>query len=104
MKIYNNVRGTMSKVPNIEVNKDTVYIRNNIKKIENDNFVGWEYDEVQYEIKEYTELTSVQLQELGKKLSEEKIDNMKKDSIINNLGKELSKLKLEILQIRGGNL
>jgi hypothetical protein len=45
----------MGSVPNIEVNKDTVYIRSNIIAIDEDNFKGWQYDEVQYEIKEYVE-------------------------------------------------
>lgn len=53
MKIYNKVRGTMSNVPNIEVNKDTVYIRSNIVQVNEQNFKGWEYDEVQYDVKEY---------------------------------------------------
>lgn len=29
---------------------------------------------------------------------------MQKDAIINNLGKELTQIKLEMLQSRGGNL
>ena len=55
MKIYNNVRGTMKYVPTIEVNKDTVYIRSDIKRIEEVGFSGWKYDEVQYPIQEYIE-------------------------------------------------
>lgn len=54
MKMYTKIRGTMATVPNIEVNKDTVYIRSNITKIE-DDFKGYEYDEVQYDTKEYIE-------------------------------------------------
>ena len=61
MKVYNKVRGTMSAVPNIEVNKDTVYIRSNIIQITNEDFTGWEYDEIQYDSKEYIEnLTTAQ--------------------------------------------
>lgn len=49
----------MKNVPSIEVNVDTVYVRNNIKRIEEEDFIGWEYDEIQYEIREYIEsLTS----------------------------------------------
>ena len=55
MKVFNKVRGSMGVVPNIEVNKDTVYIRSNIVAITEDNFKGFEYDEVQYEVKEYIE-------------------------------------------------
>lgn len=55
------------------------------------------------EIKE-EEKNNLTLQSLGQQLTQEKIKNMQKDSIINNLGKELSKLKLEMLQNKGGNL
>jgi len=55
------------------------------------------------EIKE-EEKNNFTLQSLGQQLTQEKIKNMQKDSIINNLGKELSKLKLEMLQNKGGNL
>lgn len=58
MKIFNKVRGSMAIVPNIEVNADTVYIRSNIVAITEDIFKGWEYDEVQYEVKEYIESLS----------------------------------------------
>lgn len=51
----------MSAVPNIEVNKDTVYIRSNIAQIDTEDFKGWEYDEIQYDSREYLEnLTTTQ--------------------------------------------
>lgn len=52
------VRGTMKEVPEIEVNVDTVYIRTNIARIEEEDFVGWEYDEEQYSKDEFIELIS----------------------------------------------
>ncbi|MBD5589210.1 hypothetical protein [Clostridium botulinum] len=55
MKVYNKIRGSMKEVSNIEVNKDTVYIRSNIKEINEEDFKGFEYDEIQYDIKEYIE-------------------------------------------------
>ncbi len=55
MKIYNNVRGTMKYVPTVEVNKDTVYIRSDIERIEEMEFSGWEYNEIQYPLQEYIE-------------------------------------------------
>lgn len=55
MKVYNNVRGTMKYIPSIEVNVDTVYLRTNIEKVEEEEFEGWEYDEVQYPIQQYIE-------------------------------------------------
>lgn len=53
MKIFNKTRGTMLTVPSIEVNKDIVYVRTNIMAINEPNFKGWEYDEIQYEGIEY---------------------------------------------------
>ncbi|NCI19880.1 hypothetical protein EJM73_08195 [Clostridium botulinum] len=55
MKVYNKIRGSMKEVPSIEVNKDTVYVRFNIREINEEDFKGFEYDEIQYEIKEYIE-------------------------------------------------
>lgn len=55
MKIFQNIRSTAEYVPNIEVNIDTVYVRSNIEKIEEMEFSGWEYNEIQYAIHEYLE-------------------------------------------------
>lgn len=56
MKVYNNVRATSKYIPSIEVNVDTVYIRSNIIKVDEEEFKGWEYDEMQYTIREWQEL------------------------------------------------
>ena len=53
MKIFNNVRGSQTTVPQVEVNVDTVYIRSNIRRIETEDFTGWEYDEVQHNLRDY---------------------------------------------------
>ena len=58
MKTYTKIRGSMEVVPNIEVNIDTVYVRSNIVAVNESDFTGWEYDEVQYEKNEYIELTT----------------------------------------------
>ncbi len=55
MRVYKKIRGTQEHVPAVEVNIDTVYIRSNIKRIEEENFTGWEYDEIQYDKNEYIE-------------------------------------------------
>ena len=55
MKIFQNVRGSQTTVPQVEVNVDTVYIRSNIRRIETEDFTGWEYNEVQYSLREYVE-------------------------------------------------
>ena len=64
MKIFQGVRGTQKQVPYIEVNKDTVYVRTNIKRVEEDGFKGWEYDEEQYSKDEFIELISNKNKEL----------------------------------------
>ena len=61
MKLFNKVRGTMEVVPNVEVNRDTVYVRSNIIAIDTEDFKGWQYDEMQYKKDEYTELLQEQI-------------------------------------------
>ena len=49
-----SVKGTQLYVPRIEINIDTVYIRENIKeKYDEENNRYWEYDETQLSIPEY---------------------------------------------------
>ena len=42
MKLFKKVRGSQEAVPKIEVNVDTVYIRDNIISISEDDFNGFE--------------------------------------------------------------
>ena len=58
MKEFKNVQGTQEVVQEVEFNVDTVYIRNNIIRIETEDFVGWKYDEIQYNYKEWIEINS----------------------------------------------
>lgn len=55
MITHKNVRSTAEVIPSIDVNIDTVYIRNKIKRIEEEDFNGWEYDEMQYPKDKYIE-------------------------------------------------
>lgn len=55
MKIFQGVRSTATQVPYVEVNKDTVYVRSDIERVEEVEFSGWEYNEVQYGLQEYIE-------------------------------------------------
>ena len=64
MKLFNKVRGTMEVVPNVEVNRDIVYVRSNIIAINTEDFKGWQYDETQYGKDEYAEVTSVEQEKL----------------------------------------
>lgn len=83
-------RGTMKEVPEIEVNTDTVYIRSNIVKIEEEDFIGWEYDEEQMPLKKYIEQVNV----LGQLLTEREVENLM-------LGQKVTDLELKILELGG---
>jgi len=58
MQQFYKVSGTMATVMQLEVNVDTVYVRSNIIRVDNEQFTGWEYDEIQYGVKEYIALIS----------------------------------------------
>lgn len=49
------IRGTMETVPEWDETScsDIVYHRTNVVRIEEEEFSGWEYDEVQYTFPEY---------------------------------------------------
>ena len=48
------VRGTQSEKPEeIDFQKDTVYVRKNVHRVEEENFSGWEYEEEQMTYEEY---------------------------------------------------
>ena len=68
-----NVRGSQETVPQLEVNIDTVYVRSNITAIDEDDFKGWEYDEVQYKKDEYIELMGEKNQALEGQILESKL-------------------------------
>lgn len=70
MKFYTDVTGTQTTMPNeIEVNVDTVYIRTNIRRVEVTNirdeqtYEVWQYDETQYDLKEFQELIASRVNE-----------------------------------------
>lgn len=56
MKELKNVQGTMQEVKEVEFNVDTVYVRTNVVRIENENFKGWQYDEIQYTYQEWADV------------------------------------------------
>ena len=58
MKEFQNVRGSQETVPSVEVGVDTVYIRSTVRRVKSPEFMGWEYDEVQYTLREYIEYLS----------------------------------------------
>ena len=53
MKKFTGVIGTMEQVPTLEVNVSTVYVRSNVKQIDFQGMKAWQYDEIQYDLREY---------------------------------------------------
>lgn len=54
MKTIKNVQGTQTTVPALEINVDTVYKRDNIIKLTDENGrYYWQYDETQMTLNEY---------------------------------------------------
>jgi len=64
------IRGTQKEIKNIEIGIDTVYIRTNIIAIDEEEFKGWEYDEIQYRKDDYIEIIAEQNQSLDIQVSE----------------------------------
>lgn len=64
MKQFLKVRGSQETIQPLEINVDTVYVRYNVARINNDSFVGWEYDEIQYGIREYIEVVGTENENL----------------------------------------
>ena len=92
MNIYKDVRGTMDKVPNIEVGVDTVYIRSNIVEIDEEDFKGWEYDEIQYKKDNYIEFISNKNELLESSLLELTMNQAVKEAEVESLILELTML------------
>lgn len=70
MKIFKNVESTAARVPHIEVNVDTVYIRENIKWFEKEGVMVKVYDETQMTLREYQESESDLLRQEKKRREE----------------------------------
>lgn len=81
-------RGTMETVPENEVNIDTVYVRTNIIKVEEEDFSGWEYDEAEYSLREYISI----INELGRVLTDRELDNL-------ILGQQVTELELRLIEL-----
>lgn len=46
--------------------------------------------------------TDEQVKSLGEQLAQEKVKNIQKDILINNLGTQLTQLKLDMISMKGG--
>lgn len=75
MIVIQNVIGTQEIVPKIEIVGEIVFIRNNIIRTTFDTGNGntnecWQYDEIQYDLREYLQLTSSKVETLEKDKAE----------------------------------
>ena len=61
-------------------------VRNNIKRVEEMEFSGWEYDEIEYDKDSYIE----QINDLGQQVAEREIENLL-------LGQQVAELELMII-------
>lgn len=52
---------------------------------------------------EEVKMKDAQLQQLGIALSEEKLKNAQKDIMLSHLGQEVTQIKIELLELKGGN-
>ena len=71
MRIIKDCIGTMDLCLPIEFIKDTVYVKENIKRIQYMGINAWQYDETQYTIKEYNVLIAQELVKENKELRKE---------------------------------
>ena len=101
MKLFNNVRGSMETVSNVEVNRDTVYIRSNILAIDTEDFKGWEYDEIQYKKDEYTELLQEQIDTVKADNATLRYESMNQSDKVTTNKIEISNLWYEIMNLGG---
>lgn len=69
MIIRNGIRGTMNIVPEVEINFNTVYVRTNIVRVEEDEFSGWQYDETEYTQSEYIDVLEVTLKNANNEIA-----------------------------------
>lgn len=84
MKKFIKVRGSQDSIPPLEINVDTVYVRYNVSRIESEEFTGWEYDEVQYGLKEYIEVVGTENENL-------KTTQLETNALVLDLMESLSK-------------
>ena len=105
MKIFQNVRSTATNIPSVEVNVDTVYVRSDIKRVEEMEFSGWEYNEVQYPLREYIE--KLLDTETGQfKIAQNTIETLEIVSALNELQKleqaQSNTEMIELMMMMGG--
>lgn len=70
MKFTKDAESTATHVPHIEVNVDTVYIREDIKEIDKEGVLVKVYDEAQMTLREYQESESDLLRQEKKRREE----------------------------------
>lgn len=101
MRELKNVQGTMQEVKEVEFNVDTVYVRTNVVRIENEEFKYWQYDEIQYTYQEWADVQQSKISNLEKDNANMLMENTEKDIKIGNIEKEMSNI---FLGVAGGAL
>ena len=102
MKQYLNVRCSSESVPNLEVNVDTVYVRTNIQRVEEELFSGWQYDEIQYDIREYQGFIGSDINAIAEVVSTTLEDTTNVGEALATALVEIEMLKAEIQTLKGG--
>lgn len=97
MKQLKNVQGTMQEVKEVEFNVDTVYVRTNVVRIENQNFKGWEYDEIQYTYQEWADVQQNKISNLEKDNADLLLSDIEKDIKMKTLEKDIADVMLNIV-------
>lgn len=91
MKTIKNCQGTMETCPPLEIGVDTVYVRENIKRVTIDEMEMWQYDETQYTLEEYnifkvTELSSIPTNQLIIRANKSHILTPPESVVVTDLG------------------
>lgn len=87
----------MKNVPSVEVNTDTVYVRSSIARIEEMDFSGWQYDEIQYKKDNYIELISIKNDYLEEEVASVWFESLMKDEKIMNSEMDIADLWFEMI-------
>jgi len=88
------VRGTQKQAPpQVEINADTVYLRQNVMQINEEDFSGWEYEEQQFKKDEFI----ARIGELEKENASLIMKNMFLNDRLGNTEKSQADLTLELI-------
>lgn len=70
MEYIGRIRGSAEQAKPIVIGFDTVYVHTDIKKLENQEFDEYEYNEIQYEKDEYIQLMAEKIPQMEKQVDD----------------------------------